>query len=43
MTVNEKEKLISNEFNTLWKDLWGGFVGNQYISEEKISKNKFKI
>tara|TARA_X000000368_G_scaffold416523_1_gene410651 strand:- start:11 stop:802 length:792 start_codon:yes stop_codon:yes gene_type:complete len=41
MTVMEKQKIINNNFNFLWSELWGNFVGNQYKSEEKNSKEKF--
>jgi len=41
MTVMEKQKIINNDFNFLWSELWGTFVGNQYKSEEKNSKEKF--
>jgi 8-oxo-dGTP pyrophosphatase MutT (NUDIX family) len=41
MTVIEKQKIINNNFNFLWSELWGNFVGNQYKSEEKKSKEKF--
>ena len=42
MTIKEKNNLLDKDFTTLWNNLWGGFIGNQYISEEKISKNKFQ-
>jgi ADP-ribose pyrophosphatase YjhB (NUDIX family) len=41
MTIIEKEKILQNKFDVLWKELWGNFVGNQYKSEEKLSKEKF--
>ena len=41
MTINEKNNLINHTFDELWNKLWGNFVGNQYKSEEKISKEKF--
>jgi len=41
MTIVEKQKLLDNNFDVLWAELWGNFVGNQYKSEEKISKEKF--
>ena len=41
MTVMEKQKIINNNFNFLWSELWGNFIGNQYKSEEKNSKEKF--
>jgi ADP-ribose pyrophosphatase YjhB (NUDIX family) len=41
MTIMEKQKILNNDFNVLWSQLWGNFVGNQYKSEEKSSKEKF--
>ena len=41
MTVHEKEKLISNSFEELWKGLWGDFIGIQYRGEEKHAKGFF--
>lgn len=41
MTETEKNKLLTSEFDVLWKELWGDFVGIQYRGEEKISKEKF--
>lgn len=43
MTQNEKKKLLSNTFNQLWNELWGGNIGIQYRGEEKTSKDKFNI
>ena len=43
MTQNEKEKLLTNSFNQLWNELWGGNIGIQYRGEEKISRDKFNI
>ena len=36
MTVQEKANLLTKDFDTLWKDLWGNFCGIQYRSEEKF-------
>jgi len=41
MTNEEKELLLTKNFDELWNYLWGNFVGNQYKGEEKISKEKF--
>ena len=41
MTNHEKEKLLKNNFDTLWEELWGDYIGIQYRSEEKTSKEKF--
>ena len=41
MTTEEKNKLMTQSFETIWKDLWGLFKTNQYRNEEKVSRNKF--
>tara|TARA_B100001142_G_scaffold327786_1_gene386264 strand:- start:561 stop:1358 length:798 start_codon:yes stop_codon:yes gene_type:complete len=41
MTCNEKDKLLTKDFDTLWKELWGENIGIQYRSEERISRDKF--
>jgi 8-oxo-dGTP pyrophosphatase MutT (NUDIX family) len=41
MTIVEKNKILNNEFETLWKELWGDNLGIQYRSEEKIAREKF--
>ena len=41
MTISEKTRILTLEFDVLWKELWGDFVGIQYRGEEKISKEKF--
>ena len=45
MTVDEKNKLITNDFDKLWLELWGtsSSVLNQYKSEEVSSKEKFNL
>ena len=43
ITINEKKKLLNNNFNELWKYLWGENVGLQYRSEEIISKEKINL
>ncbi len=43
MTNNEKNKLLNNDFDYLWSELWGDYIGVQYRSEEKISKDKFNL
>tara|TARA_Y100000768_G_scaffold280664_1_gene215636 strand:- start:193 stop:993 length:801 start_codon:yes stop_codon:yes gene_type:complete len=42
MTISEKNKLLNNTFEELWKKLWGDTIGIQYRSEEKNSKEKFE-
>jgi len=42
MTNNEKQQLLSKDFEELWKDIWGsGFYNNRYKLEESISNDKF--
>ena len=41
MTNEEKYKLKTYDFNYLWNQLWGDYIGNQYKNEEKISREKF--
>jgi len=42
MTVREKERLLNNDFDTLWFNLWGSCVSNQFRSEEKSAREKFE-
>ena len=42
MTVYEKERLLSEDFDILWKDLWGNLLGVQYRGEEKTSREKME-
>ncbi len=41
MTVDEKKKLLENDFSKLWKGLWGDFYGVQYRTEERTAREKF--
>lgn len=42
MTKNEKENIKNNDFDVLWKELWGSSaISNQYKNEEVVSKEKF--
>ena len=41
MTNEEKNKLLNNDFDNLWEELWGDYIGVQYRGEEKVSKEKF--
>lgn len=42
MTIYEKEKLLTQDFDVLWKDLWGNLLGVQYRGEEKTSREKMQ-
>ncbi len=41
MTDDEKNKLLTNDFYSLWNELWGEYIGVQYRGEEKASCEKF--
>lgn len=41
MTLDEKKRLQTDSFNTLWLSLWGNDIGIQYRGEEKSSHDKF--
>ena len=42
MTLEEKGKLLKVSFDKLWKGLWGDEAGQQYRSEYRESKEKYK-
>jgi 8-oxo-dGTP pyrophosphatase MutT (NUDIX family) len=42
MTIEEKNKIINNHFDTLWRELWGDNLGIQYRGEEKVARDKFE-
>jgi len=42
MTNDEKERLLTESFDSLWNKLWGNDIRNQYRSEEKVSREKFE-
>ena len=41
MTNYERLFILNNNFDVLWKHLWGSNSNNLYKNEEKISRNKF--
>jgi ADP-ribose pyrophosphatase YjhB (NUDIX family) len=41
MTMTEKNNLLNKDFDYLWNELWGEYIGIQYRSEEKTSRDKF--
>jgi 8-oxo-dGTP pyrophosphatase MutT (NUDIX family) len=43
MTIDEKTKLLTMNFEDLWSLLWGEYSNNQYRSEEISSKDKFEL
>jgi 8-oxo-dGTP pyrophosphatase MutT (NUDIX family) len=42
MTVEEKQIILTNDFDTLWKQLWGDDISTQYRGEEKNAREKFE-
>jgi len=44
MTKEEKDIIVSKDFNMAWNRIWGNnSISNQYKSEEMISKEKFQM
>ena len=43
MSVDEKEKILSESFDNLWKNMWGNMTNLQYRSEESASNKKFDL
>jgi len=41
MTINEKNLLLTKDFDDLWYYVWGDYMGNQYSNEEYNSREKF--
>tara|TARA_B000000475_G_C15993477_1_gene446000 strand:- start:346 stop:1143 length:798 start_codon:yes stop_codon:yes gene_type:complete len=41
MTMQEKNNILSKDFDDLWYELWGDFNNTKYSTEGKISKSKF--
>ncbi len=41
MCISERDKVLNNNFDSLWQYLWGSNITNIYKNEEKISRQKF--
>ena len=41
MSILEKNRILTNSFEQLWKDMWGDTSNSQYKSEEIASSKKF--
>lgn len=41
MTQNERKKIVSNDFDELWSELWMDKTKRQYYNEYETSKQKF--
>lgn len=43
MTIHEKKRMRTDDFDQLWNDIWNGnSISTQYKNEEAISREKFK-
>ena len=43
MSISEKERLLSEPFENLWKQMWGDIASNQYKNEQQISNKKMEL
>lgn len=44
MTINEKERMKSGDFDALWNAVWGGnSISNQYKNEEAVAREKYNL
>ena len=43
MSIHEKRRILELPFETLWKDMWGETIHNQYKYEFAMSKKKFDM
>jgi 8-oxo-dGTP pyrophosphatase MutT (NUDIX family) len=41
MTIEEKDRLLNNDFSVLWTQLWSENINSQYRCEEKSAFDKF--
>jgi 8-oxo-dGTP pyrophosphatase MutT (NUDIX family) len=43
MSNEEKTRVLENDFDTLWKQLWLDNISSQYKNEENISMKKYEL
>ena len=43
MSLEEKQRLLTNTFDNLWKNMWGETSNSQYKNEKQISSKKFDV
>ena len=43
MSISEKERILLEPFDTLWSEMWGDVLSNQYKNEEQISSKKIEL
>ena len=41
MTIDERDKIVNNDFDTLWNELWMNFNSKKFHNEYSSSKDKF--
>ena len=42
MTMDEKTRILTNDFDTLWKELWiNSYNNKKFMKEYKLAQNKF--
>jgi hypothetical protein len=42
MTLDERNRLLTCDFDKLWYNLWGNCISNQFRNEEKNARDKFE-
>ena len=42
MSIDEKKRILTEPFETLWQNMWGDITGNQYKAEESASMKKME-
>jgi 8-oxo-dGTP pyrophosphatase MutT (NUDIX family) len=43
MSVSEKERILTESFDSLWRQMWGDDLSKQYKAEEQITSKKFEL
>jgi 8-oxo-dGTP pyrophosphatase MutT (NUDIX family) len=43
MSISEKDRILLEPFDTLWMEMWGDVLSNQYKNEEQISSKKLEL
>jgi 8-oxo-dGTP pyrophosphatase MutT (NUDIX family) len=43
MSLDEKQRLLTETFDNLWKNMWGETLNNQYKNEKQKSSKKFDL
>ena len=43
MSISEKDRILTQPFDTLWRQMWGDVLSNQYKNEEQISCKKMEL